>query len=219
MPTKQNKQRIAAITASLVLSCAMAQTWVQTPAPTRFWTSVASSADGLKLAATGFGGLYTSPDGGMTWTSNTIPGFGPLAVACSGDGSKLIAAQHYGSIFTSEDSGATWRSNNAPVDSWTGVACSSDGRKLVAVAGAGNGLGPIYLSTNSGATWTASGVPMRPWGCVASSADGSRLAAGDEAGYIYILSTSLPIQVLPGRQPARPLKPGTPLPHQSTGRF
>jgi hypothetical protein len=41
----------------------------QTSAGSRSWDSVTSSSDGTKLAATvGPGDIYTSTDGGVTWT-------------------------------------------------------------------------------------------------------------------------------------------------------
>src|SRR2546422_1327920 len=46
-----------------VVSPASAQTWTQTSAPSDYWWSVASSADGSKVVAACFSsGIYTSAD-------------------------------------------------------------------------------------------------------------------------------------------------------------
>jgi len=86
-------------------------TWTErTSAGSRNWTSLASSADGTKLAAgVGNGGyIYTSTDSGATWTERTNAGSRDWkAIASSSDGSKLAAGSS-GYIYTSTDSGATW---------------------------------------------------------------------------------------------------------------
>jgi hypothetical protein len=53
------------------------------------WTSVASSSDGTKLAASAGNVVYTSVDSGVTWTSAGIAG---SVCAVPADGSKLIVA-------------------------------------------------------------------------------------------------------------------------------
>jgi VCBS repeat-containing protein len=82
--------------------------------------SVASSADGTKLAASGpgyGGGLFTSTDSGVTWTLSASLGATTLGVALSADGAKLIVSAQYGErggyiyigtpvLTVAEDSGA-----------------------------------------------------------------------------------------------------------------
>src|SRR5579859_6161768 len=85
---------------------AFAQNWTLTSAPITNWTSVASSADGSKLAAViGGGGIYTSPDSGATWIAASVPRTNWQAVACSTDGAKLVAVVNGGGIFISTNSG------------------------------------------------------------------------------------------------------------------
>jgi hypothetical protein len=72
-------------------------TWTQTSAPSNYWTSVASSADGSKLmAAAGFytptGPILTSTNFGVTWTTNNVPFQNWAAVTMSADGNKLVGA-------------------------------------------------------------------------------------------------------------------------------
>jgi hypothetical protein len=169
---------------------AVAQTWTQTFAPTNFWWSIASSADGSKLVALIGGVPYakaicTSADSGATWTSNTVPAVEWWSVASSADGTKLIAAASYGGsgIYTSTDSGTTWATNNIPGYAWFSVVSSADGVKLVAVAGGGQVTGPIYTSTNSGLNWMSNHVAANHWESVAGSADCVKLIAVADGNY------------------------------------
>jgi hypothetical protein len=156
-----------------------------------FAISVASSANGAKLAALAFFGgipgttLYTSTNVGIDWMSNSIPSRNLIAVASSADGNKLVAVVGAtpttttgsvvsGPIFTSTNSGTTWITNNVPPSPWTSVASSADGSKLVATSE----TLPIYTSANSGASWMSNNVPNNVWWTsVASSADGAKLVA------------------------------------------
>ena len=152
----------------------------------RAWSSVASSADGSKLAALVSGGqIHTSTDSGVTWTAHES-NRNWVSVASSADGSKLVAVvaavtigASGGQIYTSTDSGMTWTARES-VRNWSWVASSADGSKLVATELAG----PIYTSTDSGVTWTPRDSSRR-WNSVASSADGSRLVAVEWDGRIY----------------------------------
>ena len=149
-------------------------TWSMALSP---WTSVASSAGGMKLAS--------------GWAS----------VAISADGSTLVAGQRTGEIYVSTDAGFTWVAQTVSVSgtmSWKSMAISADGRSIVA---AGSGIGadgtprpaPIYFSHDGGMTWAASTEGQQHWTAVASSADGTRLvaagAAGTLGGHIYISTT------------------------------
>jgi hypothetical protein len=67
-------------------------TWIQTSAPTNHWVTVASSADGSKLAAAADTLIYTSSDSGATWTSNSVPARRWVSLSSSADGCKLLAA-------------------------------------------------------------------------------------------------------------------------------
>ena len=92
------------------------------------WNSIASSADGLKIAAVmgpysyarSDGGIYTSTDYGSSWTK-TSPAVG------------------------------------SEKKDWKSISSSSDGLKLVVVASEssslGDKIGVIYISTNGGANW------------------------------------------------------------------
>lgn len=152
----------------------------------RNWRGVASSADGVKLAAVANNScLYTSTDSGVTWMGREN-NRNWKGVASSADGSKLAAVAQSGNIHTSTDSGATWSARMNDMNrQWYGVASSSDGMKLVACV---NG-GQVYTSTDSGVNWTAR-ESARDWISVASSADGAKLAAAVQNGQIYVSTDS-----------------------------
>ncbi len=180
--------------------------WTQTSAPTNYWASIASSADGSKLVAAvwgtyGFsnnllgGPIYVSADSGATWTRTGAPSNEWASVASSADGTKLVAAAYInvdssnnwrrGSIFISPDAGATWTPTSAPSNRWASVASSADGAKFIALAYSGPDdpwpYGRIYLSADSGTTWTEANLPTNYWVSVSSSNDGRTLVA---VGYV-----------------------------------
>jgi hypothetical protein len=161
-----------------VANSAFAQTWTQTGAPSNYWASIASSADGSRLVAGAFErGIFTSTNSGLTWMQTSAPNENWWSIASSADGMKLVAAAGSipGGVYTSTDGGSTWVSNNLPIESWSSVASSADGSKLVAVAPFGTDRstpGAVFTSTNSGSDWTSNTVNGIS---VASSADGTKL--------------------------------------------
>jgi sugar lactone lactonase YvrE len=143
-----------------------------------YWVSVASSADGSKLAAAASdGGIYTSSNHGAIWSASAAPTASSWSsITSSADGTKLAAAANYGSIYTSTNSGADWILSGAPAGYWSGIASSSNGSILFAAQNYNNS---IYLSLNAGKTWTATHASDEYWEAVTSSPDGTRLAATD----------------------------------------
>jgi hypothetical protein len=148
------------------------------------WTSAASSADGVKLAASSTSSIYTSTNAGGTWILRGAPNKQWNSIASSADGTRLVAVAVKGGIFTSVDSGATWIPTSAPTDLWWwSVGSSADGVKLVAVASwnaPGTDGGPIYVSTDAGTNWVATSAPTNHWISVSSSADASTLVVVSE---------------------------------------
>ena len=164
-------------------------TWtLQTNAPNvMYWTSVVSSPDGNRLAATAisgagatvFGMIYLSTDAGTNWTATDLPtNYLWEAIATSADSSKLIVAGDPGPIYVSTNFGTTWTQAGVPSANWFSVAASVDGTKFVA-ATFHDGL---YISTNSGTDWshlaTAPYTPLSNWFSVAFSANNKLVAAG-----------------------------------------
>ncbi len=168
----------------LIIDPAFAQTWTQTIALSNAWISIASSADGVRLAAVSqgyHGQISISTNSGATWAQTSAPtNYGWNSVASSADGSKLTAVSYNGPICVSTNLGTNWTLANAPNEYWGSVASSADGTKLAAVAPVGvNGNDPavIYTSTDSGTTWIQqTNADVHPsWVSVASSADGTKL--------------------------------------------
>lgn len=160
-----------------------AQTWSQTSAPTNIpWSSVASSADGTKLAAVSSDGnvIETSSDSGSTWWPVTNYPIGSwFSIASSADGAKLAVAGFNSPICVSTNYGVDWKVTDSPRQGWFAIASSADGTKLVAAAliDASANPGQVFTSPDSGNTWTPTGLPNASWRAVASSADGTKLMA------------------------------------------
>ena len=163
------------------------------------WTSIASSADGTKMAAVeSSAGICTSTNSGDTWAQTSAPSAAWSSIASSADGTQLAATvdggvNDGGGIYTSTNSGGTWTQTSAPGSGpfdrvgWSSIASSADGTKLAAVV---NNRGGIYTSTNSGGTWTQTSAPSTDWSSIASSADGIKLAAVVLSGGIYTSTDS-----------------------------
>lgn len=150
----------------------------------RRWVGVASSADGMKLAAiTELGRIYISSDAGATWTAQESARKW-RAVASSADGTRLVAVEAFGLIYVSSDSGLTW-TGRAEALNWSAVASSADGTKLAATVAQGH----IYVSADSGVTWSPVADQLN-WSAVASSSDGTRLIAAENAGQLYTSADS-----------------------------
>lgn len=142
--------------------------------------------------STDYFSIYTSADGGASWTGhNPTPGYPDLwgSVASSADRKKLVAlavadanrvapATGDSGIYLSADSGDTWQLSPAQIPTtnwltWKHSASSADGSKLAAL----NGHGKIFLSSDSGASWLTANVPKTNWTGIALSADGTKMAA------------------------------------------
>lgn len=158
------------------------------------WYAVTASADGSHLAVgKGDGGaasyIYTSSDGGTTWTTRTGAGVGKFySIASSSDGMKLVTGKRDDAgagtnIYTSSDGGATWTiQSGSPKQSWTSFASSSDGKYLAA----GSFSGGVYASNDSGVTWTEqTSIGTGPFYGIASSSNGQRLLTGKGGGHLY----------------------------------
>ncbi len=140
-----------------------AQNWTTTTAPVANWVSVASSADGKRLAALVQGGeaVYTSTNAGADWTLSSPANGGVQgdSIACSADGGILFIAGST-QVYHSTNSGATWIPTASPSESWTSIACSADGTLLAgASAIRRSSTAGIFTSPDGGATWTFTTAP------------------------------------------------------------
>jgi hypothetical protein len=110
------------------------------------------------------------------WTQTAAPATDWFSIACSSNGTRVIAA--YGvktpvPVFTSTNSGTTWESN-ALKGVWYGVAASADGLHLAAMAS-----GYVCTSVDGGIAWTSNNLPGI--NCLACSADGVKWAGAGGA--------------------------------------
>lgn len=147
------------------------------PFTEKYWTDVASSADGARLVTCAWADyLYTSTDLGATWTAHmTDAERWWYCVASNADGTHLVAGVLDGYLYTSTDSGNTWTARMTDTGRyWSVLASSADGSNLL--GGSSNGY--LYVSTDFGATWTARFTDAnRGWKGVACSQDGLRMFA------------------------------------------
>jgi hypothetical protein len=170
-------------------------TWTQTGLPQVRFSSFASSADGVKLAAVMYNGLiYTSTNSGTTWLVNDVPTKTWHSIASSSDGTRLAAIAYNYPIYTSTNSGLTWTPTSAPSNFWSSIASSADGIHLIATA-----YSDTYISTNSGSSWTKCSTAGGH--SVASSADGSKLiVCGAQIYTSTDFGTSWASTNIPGKQ-------------------
>ena len=176
---------------AIYISLDSGETWLHSTAPSNFWTSVASSADGTKLVATatpyfdgnlqsgaGEGAVYISRDSGATWMRSAGPtSYGWKSVASSAEGTSLMAASGDGGIYISTNSGMSWITTGAPCNLFgeTAVCSSADGNKAVA-SSAGYMFNGIIAFPYSGA-WKFAAAPSGDWSSLAGSTDCSKLVA------------------------------------------
>jgi hypothetical protein len=156
------------------------------------WVSLASSSDGLKLAAVARDGrIYLSTNRGVSWAP-AEKSRNWSSITCSSDGTKLFATELAGKIHISSDSGLTWNAVEQIRD-WVAITSSADGQRLVAAVSGGN----LFTSTDAGLTWTertSASWPVtltaRIWSGLSSSADGTKIVATIDGARIYTSSDS-----------------------------
>lgn len=152
-------------------------TWLFRGPPQTSWRKIASSADGMRLAAITHipGPIYVSLDSGISWIT-TGPTQSWRDIASSADGTTLVAITAYGGFtnaaYVSVDSGITWVPRTGPSNSWESISISHDGTKMAAVSAIGN----IYTSSDIGVTW-ATVADTKSWSSIASSSNGTKLVA------------------------------------------
>jgi photosystem II stability/assembly factor-like uncharacterized protein len=156
-------------------------TWAPSGSISQLWTSVACSADGTYAVAGNETGVWTTSDGGTTWTHRAVTA--PrlwIGAGISADGSKMVISC-VDLIYTSADYGVTWTlRRNSPGVVFNRAAMSADGTRLFVTASPGQ----IMVSTDSGATWTPTG-PSAGWSGVSCASDGLTAVAVD-GGHAYV---------------------------------
>ncbi len=124
------------------------------------------------------GNLYTSADGGATWTQMVSPYDGSFYGLLPLDGDVLLAFGLRGNLWRSADAGATW----TRIDTGT-VAMLTDGLRKPDGTLVVSGLsGTLLVSRDAGVTWTLQGQDDRKGiAALAPAPDNSVLTVG-EAG-------------------------------------
>jgi len=142
---------------------------------------LAMSSDGDIRIAAALGYLYTSANGGTTWTERQPCGeigSGWWQSAISSDGTKMMSAKYFGRLYTSSNAGITWIERQPAGNqnlTWSCLAMSSDGTQLLA----GYHSGWLYVSLDSGATWRrCDSAGSKAWSCGAMSSDGCTWIVG-----------------------------------------
>lgn len=109
---------------------------------------VNASAEAQRLMAVVFGGgVFSSTNRGLTWTSNSLPPNSSWLVAVSSaDGTRLTVAAQKGLLYSSMDSGTTWISNSAPGLLWQSMASTADGNV-------------VFAAPSNGAIWVRRTTP------------------------------------------------------------
>jgi hypothetical protein len=126
-----------------------------------FFDLVVDPANGSHLlAATNFG-LYTSTDGGVTWTQRRSQPTWAISIAPAGGASAEILAACADGVFRSSNGGTTWTTVALPGSpggfNRLSVAIAPT-NPAVAYAWGANGT-TAYLWRRSGGTWTAQAIP------------------------------------------------------------
>ena len=128
------------------------------------WTGATMSNDGVKgaFSADEWDGIWTTADGGKTWTQIPhlagSPRFG--CICGSADGTFLAAGRMStaGSIYTSFDSGATWTEKaglGAKQFSWIHTPKGGDGQRLITSGNSNTSNDYMFASNDFGETWSA----------------------------------------------------------------
>lgn len=160
--------------------------WTRVDLPPADWSAVASSADGLLLAAAVDGrGIYHSTDGGATWEEANVPTQPWSSIVSSADGSHHAAVTTNGEIWTSTSGAGGWLRRSFPIyaATWGGIAMSADGLHLAAIGG-----GELLVSQDSGMHWLYVRPPASgDLAAVALSSDGQSLVVGlRSANEVYL---------------------------------
>src|SRR5262249_31296096 len=120
---------------------------------------------------------------GATWTQSSAPSLRWNCIACSADGTRLVAGGIFSYVWTSTNSGVTWTGSYF-LDNWSSVASSADGTRLLA-PNSPAGLTSTASGVLGAETGGAEGLDWAAVSVVPSSADATQLAAAVAGGGIF----------------------------------
>jgi outer membrane protein OmpA-like peptidoglycan-associated protein len=170
------------------------KTWILTSLPAT-WLDLASTADGLALAATNSAGkIWISQDRGATWADKTPPGFtsSSQALTFNSDGSQLFVGDQSGTLWISSDTGTTWTSyTNLFIDVQApeiqDLVASADGSRLSAIVDGSNTNRHLFTSADFGETWFKMSAPFFSGVTrIASNASGDQIVVASEQVGIWV---------------------------------
>jgi photosystem II stability/assembly factor-like uncharacterized protein len=167
------------------------RTWTLSSAPSTsstYWLALASSPDGVHLAAGELNGFYTSHDSGQTWLHQPNAPV-TAAAAISADGQTiLIGAGNGGQPWISTNGGVDW--TQSPISTigtpnWISAYMSQDATRMALA----DNNGFLWVSSDSGTSWTQGPLPASGrWNWLAGSSDGRWLFATSTTAGIYVSS-------------------------------
>lgn len=136
--------------------------------------------------------IYKTTDTGDNWTATAAPDSTWQSIACSSDGSIILAGNSNSGTLAydrrwaiSTDGGATW-SAGATTGQWLDVAMSDDGTRMYAI---NSGVATFYRSADTGSTWSTTSISVAGR-AVACSSDGLTVLIGRGGSSTPMVSTN-----------------------------
>jgi hypothetical protein len=129
--------------------------------------------------------IHRSTNFGFTWITLNAPATNWQSIACSADGTKLVACAAFGPIGLSTNAGDTWSLTYVTDAPWGDIACSADGATVVTTGfNFDMYYSPVAISSDSGATWSVTN--FHNWAFrAACSARGQNIILGAFSG-LYV---------------------------------
>lgn len=158
------------------------------------WSSLTSttSSAGFYVTSAEYGGyIYTSDDGGVTWTKRAASGYKNwIAVTSGQNGTSPANAAHRiygavggGALYKSADRGVNWTVDSSAIISgsniWSSIIYSPNSIRAVAAVDGG------YIYRMTSGNWGSSYSVNKNWKALAGSTDLTYLAAAPSGDYIY----------------------------------
>lgn len=137
--------------------------------------AVSLAADGRTVVAGDYGGLLYSPDGGVTWSSDTLRTVVDFVGVAFWTADSGIAVGKSGEVATTSDWGRSWNMTGtvATEGSMTAVSLLQSGRLI-----ATDSRGSLHSSSDRGASWEVIFIGDRPLNAVATRRE-LTIACGD----------------------------------------
>jgi hypothetical protein len=121
--------------------------WTTTGAPFTNWLSLVCSSNSSTVLASSIetisgGAVWISTNSGASWSVGPTSQESRFSIACSPDGSMLVAGMRGGPILSSSDRGAAWSASNTPFGDWSAVTIFAAENRTIAA----RNFGTVYAS-------------------------------------------------------------------------